>query len=142
MIGWDVDLRETLVLAALYIILASNLNIMLGYTGYVNFGSIVFFGLGGYVCLWLVSALRLAARLQRCLAPASASACWRWFSGSESCGCAAHFFALATIGVIEAVQAFVQNFAPWGGSAGPLSVERRPQAARRPGAGVVGRSIS
>ena len=26
--------------------LASSLNILLGYTGYVNFGSIVFFGLG------------------------------------------------------------------------------------------------
>jgi branched-chain amino acid transport system permease protein len=29
-----------------------------------------------------------------------------------------HFFALATIGIIEGVQAFVQNFKPWGGSAG------------------------
>jgi branched-chain amino acid transport system permease protein len=29
-----------------------------------------------------------------------------------------HFFALATIGIIEGVQAFVQNFSPWGGSAG------------------------
>src|SRR6202035_2506542 len=55
-IGNNVDLRESLLLAALYITLASNLNLMLGYAGYINFGSIVFFGLGGYICIWLVSA--------------------------------------------------------------------------------------
>lgn len=54
--GNDVELRESLILAALYITLASNLNLMLGYAGYINFGSIVFFGLGGYICVWLVSA--------------------------------------------------------------------------------------
>ena len=59
LIGDNVELRESLVLDALYITLASNLNIMLGYTGYINFGSIVFFGLGGYICLWLVSAFAL-----------------------------------------------------------------------------------
>ena len=35
--------------------LASSLNILLGYTGYVSFGHIVFFGLGGYVGLYLMS---------------------------------------------------------------------------------------
>ena len=54
-IGNNVDLRESLVLAAVYITLASNLNLMLGYAGYINFGSIVFFGLGGYICVWLVT---------------------------------------------------------------------------------------
>src|ERR1700733_4563839 len=53
---YDVGWRESLVLAAVYIILASNLNLMIGYAGYVNFGSIVFFGLGGYVGVFLVSA--------------------------------------------------------------------------------------
>ena len=42
-------MRESLLLAAVYIILASNLNLMIGYAGYVNFGNIVFFGLGGYM---------------------------------------------------------------------------------------------
>src|SRR5579884_499307 len=55
-IGNDVEMRESLLLAALYIILASNLNLMLGYAGYINFGSIVFFGLGGYICVWLVNS--------------------------------------------------------------------------------------
>ena len=60
-IGDDVQLRESLLLAAVYIILASNLNLMLGYAGYVNFGSIVFFGLGGYICVYLMGAPGLAA---------------------------------------------------------------------------------
>ena len=51
----DVGLRESLLLAAVYIILASNLNLMIGYAGYVNFGNIVFFGLGGYICVYLVN---------------------------------------------------------------------------------------
>src|SRR5579863_370390 len=56
-IGNDVGMRESLVLAAVYITLASNLNIMLGYAGYINFGSIVFFGLGGYICVYLVGSM-------------------------------------------------------------------------------------
>src|SRR5258707_2463350 len=51
----DVGLRESFLLAAVYITLASNLNVMIGYTGYINFGNIVFFGIGGYVCLALVT---------------------------------------------------------------------------------------
>src|SRR5271154_7641158 len=54
--GNNAQLRENLLLAAVYITLASNLNMILGYAGYVNFGSIVFFGLGGYFCVWLMSA--------------------------------------------------------------------------------------
>src|SRR3974377_1111223 len=52
----NVELREELLLAAIYVILATNLNLMIGYAGYINFGNIVFFGLGGYFCVWLVSS--------------------------------------------------------------------------------------
>jgi branched-chain amino acid transport system permease protein len=37
------------------IALASSLNILLGYTGYVSFGHIVFYGFGGYVGLYLLT---------------------------------------------------------------------------------------
>src|SRR5215472_4126324 len=60
LIGNNVELRESLALAAVYITLASNLNLMLGYAGYINFGSIVFFGLGGYICIWLTDAHHLS----------------------------------------------------------------------------------
>jgi len=117
LIGDNVDLRESLLLDALYIILASNLNIMLGYTGYINFGSIVFFGLGGYICLWLVSAFALPLGVSLPLAGICVSLLALVF-GLGILRLRGHFFALATIGIIEGVQAFVQNFQPWGGSAG------------------------
>jgi branched-chain amino acid transport system permease protein len=115
--GGDVDLRETLILDALYIILASNLNIMLGYTGYINFGSIVFFGLGGYICLWMVNALDCPLVLSLLGAGVGVSVLALFF-GLGILRLRGHFFALSTIGIIEGVQAFVQNFTPWGGSAG------------------------
>ena len=117
LIGENVDLRESLVLDAIYITLASNLNIMLGYTGYINFGSIVFFGLGGYICLWLVSAFALPLGLSLLAAGVGVSLLALVF-GLGILRLRGHFFALATIGIVEGVQAFVQNFSPWGGSAG------------------------
>jgi branched-chain amino acid transport system permease protein len=116
-IGGDVELRESLLLAAVYITLASNLNIMLGYCGYINFGGIVFFGLGGYICVYLMSAqgwpLAGAA-----LAAGAAVSAFALLFGLGILRLRGAFFALATIGVNEAVQAFVVNFEPWGGSAG------------------------
>jgi branched-chain amino acid transport system permease protein len=115
--GNNVELRESLILAALYITLASNLNMMLGYAGYINFGSIVFFGLGGYICVWLVSAHAwpLGASL---LAAGVCVSILSLFFGLGILRLRGAFFALATIGVNEAVQAFVENFGPWGGSSG------------------------
>ena len=116
-VGNDVSLRESLILAALYITLASNLNLMLGYAGYINFGSIVFFGLGGYICVWLVNSQGwpLPASL---LAGAIGVSLLALFFGLGILRLRGAFFALATIGINEAVQAFVQNFSPWGGSSG------------------------
>jgi branched-chain amino acid transport system permease protein len=111
-IGGDVELRESLLLAALYITLASNLNLMLGYCGYINFGSIVFFGLGGYICVYLMSAQGWS------LAVAALAAGLAVLFGLGILRLRGAFFALSTIGVNEAIQAFVANFDPWGGSAG------------------------
>ncbi len=63
--GNRVSMREDLVLVAIAIIWASNLNLMIGYTGYVNFGHIVFYGLGGYVGLYLVT-VRHSKSNRRC----------------------------------------------------------------------------
>ncbi|CAK0759412.1 hypothetical protein CCP1ISM_9010002 [Azospirillaceae bacterium] len=78
----DIGLRESLFLAAIYIILAVNLNLMIGYTGYVNFGNIVFFGLGGYVGVYLASVAGWP------LIPATLAAGIMVCSGSASCDCA------------------------------------------------------
>ena len=50
-------LRETAFTILLSVGLASSLNILLGYTGYVSFGQIVFFGLGGYIGFYTIDAL-------------------------------------------------------------------------------------
>ncbi len=116
-VGNNVELRENLLLAAVYITLASNINMMLGYAGYVNFGSIVFFGLGGYFCVWLMSAhgWPLAAAL---LAGGCAVSALALHFGLGILRLRGVYFALSTIGVNEGVMAFVANFGPWGGSSG------------------------
>ncbi|HTR57010.1 MAG TPA: branched-chain amino acid ABC transporter permease [Casimicrobiaceae bacterium] len=121
--GDNVGLREDLLLAAVYVILASNLNLMIGYAGYVNFGNIVFFGLGGYLCVWLVNSHGwplVAAALSAGVAVSFAALLF----GLGILRLRGAYFALATIGVNEGVKAFVVNFSPWGGSTGIyLSIE-------------------
>jgi branched-chain amino acid transport system permease protein len=116
-IGNNVELRESLVLATVYITLATNLNIVLGYAGYVNFGSIVFFGLGGYICVYLMGAPGWPLPVALLAAGAAVSLLSLVF-GLGVLRLRGAYFALATIGVNEGVQAFVENFNPFGGSSG------------------------
>jgi branched-chain amino acid transport system permease protein len=113
----DVQLRESLILAAVFIVLASNLNLMIGYAGYVNFGNIVFFGLGGYVCLYLVNDWHWHVVLATLIAGFAVSAVALLF-GLGILRLRGAFFALATIGVNAAIQQIVVNFEPWGGATG------------------------
>jgi branched-chain amino acid transport system permease protein len=117
LIGDNVELRESLLLATVYITLASNLNLMLGYAGYINFGSIVFFGLGGYISVYLISAQGWPLAPAELVAGVAVSLLAFLF-GLGILRLRGAFFALATIGINEGVQAFVANFEPWGGSAG------------------------
>jgi branched-chain amino acid transport system permease protein len=113
----DVSLREDLLLVAVAIILASNLNLMIGYTGYVNFGNIVFYGLGGYIGLYLATVrgwnLVLAA-----LVAGVVVMIFALLFGLAILRLRGAYFALATIGILQAVQSFVSNFDPWGRSTG------------------------
>jgi len=113
----DVGLRESFLLAAVYITLASNLNVMIGYAGYINFGNIVFFGLGGYVCVDLVTRWHWPLMLAALTAGVVVSLLALLF-GFGILRLRGAFFALATIGVNEAVRQFVANFEPWGGATG------------------------
>jgi branched-chain amino acid transport system permease protein len=47
-------MREDLFLILMLVTLATSINIIMGYTGYVSFGHIVFFGLGGYFAFYLM----------------------------------------------------------------------------------------
>ena len=53
------SLREELFLVFMLITLASSINIIMGYTGYVSFGHIVFFGIGGYIAFWLMQTFNV-----------------------------------------------------------------------------------
>ncbi len=116
-ISGDVGLRESLLLGAVYIVLASNLNLMIGYTGYVNFGNIAFFGLGGYIGMYLVTALHWSVWLASAVAGASVSL-FALLLGLGILRLRGAYFALATIGINEAVKAAVSNFSPFGGASG------------------------
>lgn len=110
-------LREGLFLLLEYVALASSLNILLGYTGYVNFGHIVFFGLGGYVGFWTLSVLHQSL-LVAALAGGAAAALLALVIGASILRLRGAYFALATLGINQAVGAFVSNFAPFGGAVG------------------------
>jgi branched-chain amino acid transport system permease protein len=51
----DATERENLFLILMFVALCSSLNILMGYTGYVNFAHIAFFGLGGYIGFYFMS---------------------------------------------------------------------------------------
>lgn len=97
--------------------LASSLNILLGYTGYVSFGHIVFFGLGGYVGFYLLSVQGWTLWIAM-LVGGVASGVLAFLLGKAILRLRGAYFALATIGVNEAVRAFINNFEPFGGPIG------------------------
>ena len=110
-------LRESMFTVLMFAALATSLNILMGYTGYVNFGNIVFFGLGGYVGFYVMSALGWSlypALLIGGLVSGSLAA----LLGLALLRLRGAYFALATIGVNEAARAFVANFEPFGASTG------------------------
>ncbi len=115
-LGQD-TLRETAFTVLMFVALASSLNILMGYTGYVNFGHIVFFGLGGYFGFYLVSQLGWPVYLAA-VGGGVLSGIIALIIGLAVLRLRGAYFALATIGVNEAARAFVSNFEPFGGSTG------------------------
>ncbi|HLF91143.1 MAG TPA: branched-chain amino acid ABC transporter permease [Anaerolineales bacterium] len=114
--GKDIN-RETTFTILLSIALASSLNILLGYSGYVSFGHVVFYGLGGYVGMYFLSVHGWS------LWPAMvmggiASGILAFLLGKAILRLRGAYFALATIGINEAMKAFINNFEPFGGPVG------------------------
>jgi branched-chain amino acid transport system permease protein len=99
------------------IALASSLNILLGYTGYVSFGHIVFYGFGGYVGLYLLTEYDWSL-WNAMLIGGLSSGVLAFLLGSAILRLRGAYFALATIGVNEAMKAFVNNFDLFGGPTG------------------------
>ncbi|MEK7865980.1 MAG: branched-chain amino acid ABC transporter permease [Planctomycetota bacterium] len=109
--------REAVFTILVSVALASSLNMLLGYAGYVSFGHIVFFGLGGYVGFYAVSVhgWHLSAAV---LAGAAASGVLALLLGMSILRLRGAYFALATIGINEAMKALATNLDAFGGSTG------------------------
>ncbi|MFQ5434719.1 MAG: branched-chain amino acid ABC transporter permease, partial [Anaerolineae bacterium] len=114
--GKDIT-REEAFTMLLSVALASSLNILLGYTGYVSFGHVVYFGLGGYVGFYLMSAQQWSL-WPAMLAGGFSSALVAFLLGKAILRLRGGYFALVTIGVNEAIRAFINNFDPFGGPVG------------------------
>ncbi|HZK13990.1 MAG TPA: branched-chain amino acid ABC transporter permease, partial [Desulfobaccales bacterium] len=116
LLGQD-TLRETAFTVLMFIALASSLNIIMGFAGYVNFGHIVFFGLGGYFGFFLLSELGWPLYISM-IAGGCLSVVVALVVGAAVLRLRGAYFALATIGINEADRAFVANFGPFGGATG------------------------
>jgi branched-chain amino acid transport system permease protein len=109
--------REVFFTMLMFIALASSLNILLGYTGYVSFGHIVFYGIGAYVGFYLLDVQGLPLYLCVLVGGLTAGIV-AFLLGSAILRLRGAYFALATIGVNEAARAFINNFEPFGGPVG------------------------
>ena len=109
--------RETAFTILKAITLASSLNILLGYTGYVSFGHIVFYGFGGYVGFYLMTAQGYSLWTAMLVGGIS-SGILAFLLGKAILRLRGGYFALATIGVNEAMRAFINNFDLFGGPIG------------------------
>ncbi len=109
--------RETAFTILKAIALASSLNILLGYTGYVSFGHIVFYGFGGYVGIFLLTAMGWSL-WTALVAGGIAAGALAFLLGSAILRLRGAYFALATIGINEAMKAFINNFPLFGGPTG------------------------
>ncbi len=110
-------LREEMFLVLMLIVLASSINIIMGYTGYVSFGHIVFFGLGGYIAFYLMQNFQLHLLVAAPVA-AAVTGVIAFLLGVPVLRLRGAYFALATIGINEATRAFINNFDPFGGAIG------------------------
>ncbi len=115
--GQNAAAREANFTILLAITMAVSLNIIVGYTGYVSFGHVVFYGLGGYVGMYLINSLGLSLPLA-VLGGGIAAALLALLLGGAILRLRGAYFALVTIGVNEAVRTFIANFQPFGGPTG------------------------
>jgi branched-chain amino acid transport system permease protein len=109
--------RETYFTVLKAITMATSLNMILGYTGYVSFAHIMFFGLGGYVGFYLISEQGWSLWLAM-LAGGVAAGVLAFLLGKAILHLRGAYFALATIGINAAMQALITNLDVFGGATG------------------------
>lgn len=101
----------------IFAILASAWNIIGGYTGYASFGNVVFFGIGAYATA--VSMAKFAIPFWGGLVvSALLAATFAMLMGLPILRLKGHYFAIATLGVAEAMKALVKNLEITDGNVG------------------------
>jgi branched-chain amino acid transport system permease protein len=89
----------------------------MGYTGYVSFGHIIYFGLGGYIGFFLTKEYQVHFAFAA-LAGGVVACIVAFLLGMPVLRLRGAYFALATIGINEAFRVFFTNFEAFGGSIG------------------------
>jgi len=103
--------------AFMYVGLASSLNIIMGYTGYTDFGNVVFFGVGAYTTGELVGQFNFPLPLA-VLCGALLCSLYAALLGLPLLRLRGHYFSIATIGVMDATREIVTNMKITGGGMG------------------------
>jgi len=98
-------------------VLASSWNIIGGYTGYASFGNVVFYGIGAYVAAVLMEKFGLSFAIALPAAGFGA-ALFGVLIGIPVLRLRGHYFAIATLGVAEAMKALVDNLEITEGNSG------------------------
>jgi len=101
----------------MYAALASSLNIIMGYTGYTDFGNIVYFGIGAYATGLLVKIASVPLPLAMVLGALLCSL-FAAVLGLPILRLRGHYFAIATLGLSQAMRELVKNMEITGGGAG------------------------
>ena len=112
----------------MYAVLAQGINLMAGYTGYPAFGNVVFFGLGGYATAVLMVKLKASFALAA-LAATVLSPLLVLLIGPPLLRLKGHYFAIATLGLNEAVKEVVGNATSLTGGGSGLSLPLPPGSA-------------
>jgi branched-chain amino acid transport system permease protein len=117
-------IAHLLVLVSIYIILASSLNLLAGYSGLLSFCHAGFFGIGAYITAQLLVQAHWSFSLAL-VAAVGFTAVLAWLSGRECLRLRGDHFVLATIALQIGIAAVLHNWdAATGGALGIPGVPR------------------
>jgi branched-chain amino acid transport system permease protein len=118
--------ERTVSTVLMFVALAAAWNLIGGYAGYASFGSVGFFGVGGYAAAVLIAHRGMSFWVALPLAALIASIPAVVF-GIPLLRLKGHYFAVATLGVAEGLREIVTNLPVTGGGAG-ITVPSGPDA--------------
>jgi branched-chain amino acid transport system permease protein len=101
----------------MYAAMAYGWNLIGGYTGYVSFGNVTFFGIGAY-CSGVLSTLGIDNLLADVVVAMAANAIFAIVVGFPLLRLRGHYFGIATLGVALATADIVENLNALGASSG------------------------